>query len=82
MCHPFRRFSYMMAEKLNLTLPEVQTKLSSHEMSEWMAYHLTKDEDWVKQYQRNEEMKKSREMSDAERLEAFKKLLDGKKTRK
>lgn len=78
MRHPFRRFSYIMAEELKMTLPEVQAKVSSYEMSEWMAYKLTKDNEWVDKFNKQEELAKSKQMSEIEKVKAFKRLLGGK----
>lgn len=77
MSHPFRRFAYSLAEALSMTVSELYSKVSSHEMTEWMAYNLTKDEKWVKQYERDMDREASKELSDEERLLAFKRLLGG-----
>lgn len=78
MRHPFRRYCFILGEKLGKTLDEIMS-LSSTEISEWMAYDQTKDDKWVKEYNKEEELKRQREMSWKDRGSMFKALFGGNK---
>lgn len=51
--------------------------MDSKEISEWMAFDKTCDESWQKEHERQKELELSRQMSDEDRLKAFKALLGG-----
>jgi hypothetical protein len=40
--HPERRFYFALAEKLGMTVGELLGKISSKELTEWMAYYRIK----------------------------------------
>ena len=46
----FRRYYFLLAERLHMTVTQLLNNLDSHELSEWMAYDMTTDEEWVKEY--------------------------------
>jgi len=77
MRHPFRRYSFFLAEKLGKSLGEILA-LNGKEISEWMAYDLTNDEDWIKKYNTERELERQRSLSNQERARLFKQLLGGK----
>lgn len=55
MCHPFRRFCFILAEKLGKSLSEIM-HMDSAEIMEWMAYVTTCNQDWVKSYEDNQKL--------------------------
>ncbi len=72
-CH-FRSYCFHLAEKLNMTVHQLQTTLDSGEISEWMAYELTQSDVWIEKYNKEKELELSKQMSQEERTEAFKRL--------
>lgn len=40
--HPERRFYFALAEKLGMTVGELLRRMSSLELTEWMAYYRVK----------------------------------------
>ena len=58
-----------------MSVTRLMSELDSREIAEWMAYDKTNDEEWIKQYNKELELEMSRQMSDEQKLLAFKKLL-------
>lgn len=78
MGRPVRRYCFLLAERLSMTVEKLLDSVSSKELSEWMAFDLTRDEDWSKKFYKQKELEASRAMSEEQRLEAFKRLFQGK----
>lgn len=76
MRRPFRRYCYFLAERLGKTLSEVM-ELSSMEITEWMAFDMTKDDEWLKEYNKDKELAAQREMSNEQKAKLFRSLLGG-----
>lgn len=76
MGRPFRRYCFYLAEKLGKGLDEVLS-MSSAELSGWMAFDLTNDEEWSKKYEAEEQAARQKNMSNQEKAKLFKKLLGG-----
>lgn len=76
MCHPYRRYCFFLAEKLKKSLFEIQ-ELNSSEIAEWMAFDITKDEKWLENYDKQQELKRQREMSAEDKAKMMKQLLGG-----
>jgi len=72
---PFRRYCFYLASRLKMSVTRLMSELDSREIAEWMAYDKTNDEEWIKQYNKELELEMSRQMSDEQKLLAFKKLL-------
>ena len=77
MRRPFRRYSYHLAERLGYSLRRLYSEMSSTDILEWMAYDKTSNPDWVKKYERDLELEKSKEMSVEDRVAAFKQMFGG-----
>jgi len=75
MGRPLRRYCFILAERLGTTVIDLQNKISSQELSEWMAYDLTNDKNWLEDYQKEQERLASKQLDDEARLKAFKRLL-------
>ena len=78
MGRPFRRYSFSLAERLGRTLQELYNELSVLDILEWMAYDKTSNPEWVKKYQHEQELEKSKKMTVDEKVEAFKRMLGAK----
>lgn len=65
-----------------MTVQQLQRELTGNEITEWMAYDYTADDKWVKKYQKNLEIEKSKEMTAKERVSAFKAMFGGAMKRK
>lgn len=65
-----------------MTVQQLQRELTGNEITEWMAFDYTCDEKWMKKYQKNLEIEKSKELSAKERVNAFKALFGGAMKRK
>jgi len=76
MSHPFKRYCFSLAERLGKHISEILT-LSSKTISEWMAYDLTNDEEWRKEYSEEIELRQQQQMSNEEKAKLFKQLLGG-----
>lgn len=50
MNRPSRRYYFALAERLGVTVKELLIKCDARELSEWLAYDLTCNDDWVKKY--------------------------------
>lgn len=75
MGRPFRRYCFLLAERFGIPLSELQIKLSSTEIAEWMAYDLTKNEQWQQSYSLQKEQDKQRNMTPEEHAAYIKKQL-------
>lgn len=75
---PFRRYCFYLASRLKMTVKQLLDTMDSKEIMEWMAYDMTNDEKWLENYNKERELELSRQMSDEEKLNAFKKMLGGK----
>ena len=51
--------------------------MDSHEITEWMAYDMTCSEEWQEKHKREAQLEASRQMSDEDKLKAFKAMLGG-----
>lgn len=71
----FRRYCFRLADRLKMSVQELLNTLNSAEIAEWMAYDVTCSEEWVENYNKELELEMSRNMSDDEKLQAFKTLL-------
>lgn len=65
-----------------MTVEQVQAELSGVQICEWIAFDLTCSSEWVKKYQKEIELEKSKEMDVKERVNAFKALFGGVMKRK
>ncbi len=79
MGRPFRRYCFHLAERLGMTLGQLQTNMSCIEITEWMAFDRTNNPEWVKEYDLEVELEKSKTMSIQEKVAAFKAMFGGKK---
>lgn len=77
MRRPFRRYCFHLAEKLGKTLKEILA-LDSSEITEWMAFDMTLDDEWQKKYKDDLEFERTANISAQEKAELFKKLFGGK----
>ena len=75
---PYRRYCYHLASRLKMSVKRLMDELDSREIANWMAYDMTNDDKWLEKYNKERELELSRQMSDEEKLIAFKKLLGGK----
>lgn len=75
---PYKRYCYYLASRLKMSVKRLLSELDSNEISTWMAYDMTNDDKWLANYNKERELELSRQMSDEEKLNAFKKLLGGK----
>lgn len=66
MRRPLRRFCFMLAEKLHMSVKRLIEEVDAAEFYEWMAYHLTQDEEFSKKVTRELEMEKQAAMSPKE----------------
>jgi hypothetical protein len=69
MRRPLRQFYFHLAKELGKTISEIEA-LDSQEISEWMAYYMTQDEEWQKKYEADKINK-----NDATRFNAIKGLI-------
>ena len=78
MSRPLRRYALHLVERLGFkTLRKLYSELTVEDIYEWMAYDKTSNPDWVKRYDREVELERSKEMSIADKVEAFKRLFGG-----
>lgn len=75
MSRPFHRYCYYLASKLKMSVRRLLSEMDSLEISTWMAFDMTNNEEWLKTYNTELELKMSKEMSDEQRVRAFKRLL-------
>lgn len=61
-----------------MTVTELLDKMTSYEISEWMAYDRTNNEEWRDTYFHSEQLKVV--LSPEEQAKALKRLLSGSKT--
>lgn len=61
-----------------MSVYQLQTQITSLEITEWAAYFLTQDKNWKEAYTRKLELEESRKMSSKEKAERFKNILIGK----
>ncbi len=76
MCHPFRRYCYVLAERFGVRISEVLC-MPSDEISEWMAFDLTKNEEWHKRHTEQRQLEEQRALGAQEKANLFKRLLGG-----
>jgi hypothetical protein len=74
MSRPFRRYAFHLAERLGKTVNELYRDLNSVEIAEWMAFDKTCDNDWLENYNKELELKKSQELSREEYIQALKSM--------
>jgi hypothetical protein len=58
-------------------LKQLHANLDGNEITEWMAFDRTGNPDWIKNYQYEQEIEKSKQMTAKEQVEAFKRMLGG-----
>lgn len=73
----FRRYCFYLADRLKMSVKKLLKELDSHEIAEWMAYDLTNNKDWLGKYQKEIELEASRQMSQEDKVAAFKRLFKG-----
>lgn len=71
MRRPFRRYCYSLAEKLNMPLKTLQETLNNNEITEWMAYDLTKDEVFIEGYKKEQQVENSKQMTAEQKQKLF-----------
>ncbi len=76
MRHPFRRYCFCLGEKLGKSINEIMA-LDAKEISEWMAYELTLNQEWMDRFNEKQELERQKTISVQERADMFKKLLGG-----
>lgn len=64
MRRPFRRYCFYLGEKLGMTLVEVEA-MSGQEISEWMAYDRTNDDEWMQEYNKQVELERQRKVEES-----------------
>ena len=74
MRHPTRLFCMHLAEKMGMSVKRLLAEFDSHELSEWMAFYMTKDEKWQTKYKKEVELQHSRDSGDEARSDALKRL--------
>lgn len=72
-CH-FRRYCFYLAERLKMTVNELLSRMTSKEISEWMAYDRTNSQEWLDAYNREKELESFDPQLQAQQL---KQLLGG-----
>lgn len=60
-----------------MTVKQLLEELDSGEIAEWMAYDLTCDTEWLKKYNKNQELERSKQLSPEEKLKIFKQIFKG-----
>jgi len=71
MRRPFRKYCFMLAERLHKPLDEIMS-MDVVDIMEWMAFDRTQNEDWQKSYERELQLEKSRQLTPQQRCNAFK----------
>ena len=61
-----------------MSVKRLLSEMDSLEISEWLAYDMTQDEKWIKDYNAQLELEESRKMTQEQKVAAFKKMLGGK----
>ncbi len=77
MTRQFRRYCFSLAERLGMTVKRLLDTMDSQEISEWMAFDLTNNEEWLKAYNQQREMELDKQRTDEQRLAAFKRVFRG-----
>lgn len=57
---------FTLAAKLGMTVAQLSSTLSAKELSEWIAYEATLNEEWVHKYNSQKEQETVDNMSDEE----------------
>lgn len=73
----FRRYCFYLADRLKMSVKKLLKELDSHEIAEWMAYDLTNNKEWISKYNKQLELEASRQMSQEDKVAAFKRLFKG-----
>ena len=76
MRRPYRRFLYGLSHKLKIDIDVILT-WSSDKIAGYMAYGLTQNQDWVKDYRKEQERIQSEQLTPDQYAERFKALLGG-----
>jgi hypothetical protein len=76
MRRPLRRFCFYLATRLKMTVAELLDRVDSRELTEWMAYELTSNEDWQKKYGTTKEVDMLESMTEEQRTEYLKEQLN------
>lgn len=71
MSRPFRRYCFSLARELKMTVSDLLNKMSSSEISEWMAYDLTLEEGFKEKYDREMKEEAQRKLDAEERARMF-----------
>lgn len=78
MDRPFRRFCFVLAEKLGMSVKQVLA-LESAEITEWMSYCLTQNEKWIEEFKKEKELEAFNELTPEEKAAHYKKAFGVKK---
>jgi hypothetical protein len=62
-----------------MSVYQVQTQMTSLEITEWAAYFLTQDKGWREAQAKKRELEESRKMTSAQKAEKLKGMLKGTK---
>lgn len=76
MRHPFKRYCFALAEKLGKSLDEILA-LGSDEITEWMAYDMTTNDEWLEEHNKQMELAQQKRMSDEAKAQMFHAMLGG-----
>lgn len=66
-----------MAERLGMTVKQVLQNTTSAELSEWMAYELLKNKEFVDQMNKENELERFKKLNEEQQLAEWKKLFRG-----
>ena len=72
MTQPFRRYCFILAERLGMTVKRLLKESSSAEISEWMAFDLHSTEEFKTRYE-----KEKQQQSSAYRADQLRRLFGG-----
>lgn len=76
MSRPIRRYQFILAERLRMTIRELQEKLTLSELVEWLAFDLTQSQEWIEKYKKEKELAASKNL-DGQNLKALAKKILG-----
>lgn len=77
MSHPIRRYCFHLAEKLGKSVQEVE-QFDMATIREWMAFDMTRDPEWTKKYEKEQELIKQKKASASDRARMFHEFFRGK----
>lgn len=68
------RSLFVVAESQGKSVRWIEDNWTMHQVNEWMAYLLTKEQTWLEEYYKEKELEKSREMDEAEKIRVIKRM--------